>query len=61
MGIVFVLCIIGMVIISLVENARGVQPKGLEIDTSMFRVSNSFLVGALIVLGTLVALYTVFY
>lgn len=61
MSIVFVLCIIGMVIISLVENARGVQPKGLEIDSSMFRVSNSFLIGSLIVLGVLVALYTVFY
>lgn len=61
MGIVFILCIIGMVIISLVETARGVQPKGLEIDTRMFRVSNSFLVGSLIVLGVLTALYTVFY
>lgn len=61
MGIVFMLCIIGMVIISLIETARGVQPKGLEIDTRMFRVSNSFLVGSLIVLGVLVALYTVFY
>lgn len=61
MGIVFVLCIIGMVLISLVENARGVKPRGLEIDTRMFRVSNSFLVGSLIVLGVLVALYTVFY
>jgi SSS family solute:Na+ symporter len=61
MGIVFVLCIIGMVAISLIETARGVQPKGLEIDTRMFRVSNSFLVGSLIVLGVLVALYTVFY
>lgn len=61
MSIVFVLCIIGMVIISLVENARGVQPKGLEIDSSMFRVNNSFLIGSLIVVGVLVALYTVFY
>ena len=61
MGIVFILCIIGMVAISLIETARGVQPKGLEIDTRMFRVSNSFLVGSLIVLGVLTALYTVFY
>lgn len=61
MSIVFVLCIIGMIIISLAENARGVKPKGLEIDTAMFRVSSSFLIGSLIVVGVLVALYTVFY
>ena len=36
MAIVFVLCIIGMYIISIVENRRGVKPNGLEIDSSMF-------------------------
>src|SRR6202012_3117674 len=37
MGFVFLFCIIGMAIINFVENRRGVKPKGLEVDTSMFR------------------------
>ena len=61
MGIVFGLCVIGMVIISFIDNARGVKPNGLEVDTSLFRVSNTFLVGSVIVLGILAALYTVFW
>ena len=61
MGIVFVLCVAGMVIISLLENMRGVKTKGLEINTSMFKVSNSFLVGSLIIGGILAALYGAFW
>jgi len=61
MGIVFVLCVIGMVIISLLETARGVKTKGLEIDSSMFKVSNAFLVGSVLVCGILAALYAVFW
>lgn len=61
MGIVFMVCITGMVIISLVENKRGVKPKGLEIDKSMFRMSPGFAAGALIVGGILAALYTIFW
>ena len=61
MGIVFVLCVIGMLIISLIENARGVTTNGLEIDRSMFRVSNAFLVGSVLVGGILAALYAVFW
>ena len=61
MGIVFGLCVAGMVIISLIENMRGVKTNGLEINTSMFRVSNSFLVGSLLIGGILAALYGVFW
>lgn len=61
MGFVFLFCIIGMYIISMIETSRGVQPKGLEVDTGMFRVKNSFAVGALIVVGILVALYSVYW
>jgi SSS family solute:Na+ symporter len=61
MGIVFGLCVVGMVIISLFENMRGVKTNGLEINTSMFRVSNSFLVGSLIIGGILAALYGAFW
>jgi SSS family solute:Na+ symporter len=61
MGIVFGICIIGMVLISLYENKKGVIPHGLEIDKKMFKMNTSFVVGALIVCGVLAALYTVFW
>ncbi|SES24497.1 sodium/sugar symporter, partial [Pedobacter rhizosphaerae] len=54
MGIVFVFCIVGMVIISLFENKNGVNPKGLDIDAKMFKTTTSFAVGALIIVGLLV-------
>lgn len=61
MGFVFMICIILMVIISLIDEKRGVKSKGLEIDTNMFKVNNGFAVGALIVGGILVALYSIFW
>jgi SSS family solute:Na+ symporter len=61
MGFVFVICIVGMVIISLIDSVRGVKTKGLEVDSSMFKTSNGFAVGSLIIIGILAALYTVFY
>jgi len=61
MSIVFVLCIIGMIIISLIDRRRGVVTNGLEIDVSMFKTSTAFAVGALIIIGLLVALYTAFW
>jgi SSS family solute:Na+ symporter len=61
MGIVFVFCIIGMVIISLFENKNGVNPKGLEIDSKMFKTTTGFAVGSLIIIGLLVALYSVYW
>jgi SSS family solute:Na+ symporter len=61
MAFVFILCVIGMIIISLYENAKGVKPKGLEIDASMFKTSTSFTVGALIIIGLLIAIYTAYY
>jgi SSS family solute:Na+ symporter len=61
MGFVFVICIIGMIIISLADYAKGKKTNGLEIDAKMFKTSNSFAVGALIVCGILVALYSFFW
>jgi len=61
MGFVFLLCITGMVIISLIESRKGINPKGLEIDKKMFKTSPGFAVGALIVCGILAALYALFW
>ncbi|TCD00242.1 sodium/sugar symporter [Pedobacter psychroterrae] len=61
MLIVFAVCLIGMYFISIYDNKKGIVPKGLEIDTKMFRVSTSFAVGSLIIITMLVALYTAFW
>jgi SSS family solute:Na+ symporter len=61
MGFVFVIAVIGMVIISIIENKRGVQPKGMIVERSMFRMSPGFAVGALLICGILTALYTLFW
>jgi SSS family solute:Na+ symporter len=61
MGFVFLICVVFMVIISLIDHKKGVVVKGLEIDTKMFKVSNGFAAGAMIVCGVLVALYSIFW
>lgn len=61
MLIVFLIAAAGMYVISIYENKKGVVPKGLEIDASMFKVSTSFAVGTLLVVGMLVALYSVYW
>lgn len=61
MGFVFLFCVIGMYIISMMTNKTEAESKGLEIDAKMFKTSTSFAVGALIITGILVALYTVYW
>jgi SSS family solute:Na+ symporter len=61
MGIVFAVCVAIMIVISYIDEKRGIASKGLEIDSSMFKVNNSFLAGSLLVCGVLVALYTIFW
>jgi len=64
MGFVFIICVVGMILISLAvpNKARTADgPKGLEVDASMFRTSTSFTIIALLIIGILVALYTAFW
>jgi SSS family solute:Na+ symporter len=61
MGFVFLIAVIGMYVISIVENKKGIRPQGLEVDRRMFRMSPAFAAGALIVGGILTALYTIFW
>jgi SSS family solute:Na+ symporter len=61
MGFVFVFCVIGMYIISMLESKKVAHDKGLEIDVKMFKTSRSFAVGALIIIGLIVALYSVYW
>ena len=55
------ICVIGMFFISIYENKKGIQPDGLEVDKTMFKMSPSFIVGSLIVVSIIAALYTVFW
>ena len=61
MGFVFIFCVIGMSIITNIENRKGVKPNGLIVEKSMFKMSPGFAAGSLLVLGILVALYTVYW
>jgi SSS family solute:Na+ symporter len=61
MGFVFLICVVLMVVISIIDHKRGIKVKGLEVDSKMFKVSNGFAVGAMIISGILVALYSIFW
>jgi SSS family solute:Na+ symporter len=61
MGFVFLFSIIGMFFISKLEYKDSPNPKGLEVDASMFKPNPGFTVGAVLIIGILVALYTVFW
>jgi len=61
MGFVFMLCIIGMVIITNLDHRRGIKSNGLEIDAGMFKPSASFTAISLLIIGIIAALYTVFW
>ncbi len=61
MAIVFVLCVVAMFFISTKESRKGVNTNGLEVDTTMFKVTPAFTVGALVITGITAALYTIFW
>lgn len=61
MGIVFLICVGLMLLFGMLSDPRGDNPKALQVDSSMFKVSNSFMIGALIAVGILAALYIVYW
>lgn len=61
MGWVFLTIVAMMVIISLLDPKSKNNPKAMEVDTSTFRTSPRFAVGAMLVVGVLAALYIVFW
>mgnify|MGYP000235702363 CR=1 FL=1 len=61
MGWVFTFCITSMVVISLLDPESKNNPKGLEIDASMFKLTPSFIVGSVIIVMMLLGLYTYFW
>ncbi len=61
MGFVFIICIVGMYVISMIENAKGLRTNGLEVDVNMFKTNRGFAIGAIVVAVILTVLYTVFW
>ncbi len=61
MGWVFIFCVVSMVIISLADPESKNNPKGLEIDAKMFKLEPSFILGTVVVVMGLIALYTYFW
>ncbi len=61
MGFVFVIVVFLMVTISLLDKEGKKNPKGLEIESSMFKPKGGFAIGAALVLGILAALYIAFW
>ncbi|TDH21581.1 sodium transporter [Segetibacter sp. 3557_3] len=61
MSITFVLIVVIMVVMSLVRPKRENDTHVIEIEPSMFRVSREFVVGSIIIVGILSALYTIFW
>jgi SSS family solute:Na+ symporter len=57
MGFVFIFCVLIMALLADKKN----NPKGLEVDSSMFVTSRTFTIGAIIILSILTALYTIFW
>ncbi len=61
MGFVFLIVVAVMVIISIMDPASKNNPRGLEVDTNMFKTHGSFTIGAIVVCAILTVLYFVFW
>jgi len=61
MVITFVVVSVVMMVTSLYFSKNDPEPNTMEVNASMFRVSNSFWVASLLIFGILAALYTVFW
>ena len=61
MSIDFVLIVVIMVAMSLAKPKSEMDTHTIEVDTSMFKISTSFAIGSIIIMGILAALYTVFW
>ncbi|RLJ80630.1 sodium/sugar symporter [Pedobacter alluvionis] len=61
MSWVFVIIMVLMVVVTLTDPKSKDNPQGLEIDSSMFKVTPAFTIASVIICGILAALYTVFW
>ena len=61
MTITFFFIVVLMVIISITKPSKQNNADAIEVNTSMFKVSNGFIIASVIITGILAALYTVFW
>ena len=61
MGVVFLACVILIILFGLFDPKSKDNPKALEVEASMFKVSTGFAAGLLLVLGILAALYIAYW
>jgi SSS family solute:Na+ symporter len=61
MGIVFLICVAVMIMFGLLDQKSRDNPKAIKIDSSMFKLSTSFMAGTIIVTAILAALYIVYW
>jgi len=60
-GWAFLILVGIMVLVSLLDKKSTQNPKGLDLDPKMFKVTGSFAVLSILICGILAALYTVFW
>lgn len=61
MGIIFLVLVAVIILVTLADPKSKNNPKGLEIEASMFKVSTGFMICSILICGILGALYTVFW
>ncbi len=61
MGYTFLILMALMIIISLIDKKGQQKVHGIEVDTSEFKTSTPFAIGALLLIGVLAALYIIFW
>jgi SSS family solute:Na+ symporter len=50
-----------MIVISLINNGKLKDPKALDLEDDLFKTSSSFKLGALLIMGILTAIYTMWW
>lgn len=61
MVVVFLVLSVMMVLISWLNNGKSNDPKALQLDKTLFETSSGFKLGALLIMGILVAIYTMWW
>ena len=61
MGLVFWACVALQVVISLIESKGHDSPKAFAVEAGWFKVSRSFLIGAAVITGLVLVVFSVFY
>lgn len=61
MAVVFAICLALIIFFGLVDPKTKDNPKALKVEPGMFRLSNGFIIGMLLTMGVLAALYIVYW